>query len=160
MSWLDCHLWEFTANERKYSMLVPNDPDWNERFKNAGGTKLSALLTIGVREIGYVYDMGDNWQHRIIVEKLKPAEPGAVYPQFLGGERRCPPEDCGGHPVTTTSPTILPANKTSSAKPLDWYGALRIRYWSVVWRLCLLVTERMSHAWLSSVSTTLTIRLS
>ena len=73
MSWLDCHLWEFTANERKYSMLVPNDPDWNERFKNAGGTKLSALLTIGVREIGYVYDMGDNWQHRIIVEKLKPA---------------------------------------------------------------------------------------
>ena len=47
---------------------------------------------------GYVYDMGDNWQHWIIVEKLKPAEPGAVYPQFLGGERRCPPEDCGGHP--------------------------------------------------------------
>jgi hypothetical protein len=86
------------GNERKYSMLVPNDPDWNERFKNAGGTKLSALLTIGVREIGYVDDMGDNRQHRIIVEKLKPAEPGAVYPQFLGGERPCPPEDCGGHP--------------------------------------------------------------
>ena len=57
-------------------MLVPNEPDWNERFKNAGGTKLSALLTIGVREIGYVYDMGDNWQHRIIVEKLKPAHCG------------------------------------------------------------------------------------
>jgi len=81
-------------------MLVPNEPDWNERFKNAGGTKLSALLTIGVREIGYAYDMGDNWQHRIIVEKLKPAEPGAVYPQFLGGERRCPPKAA-----------------------LDWYGA-------------------------------------
>jgi hypothetical protein len=47
-----------------------------------------------VREIGYVYDMGDNWQHRIIVEKIKAAEPGALYPQFLGGERRCPPEDC------------------------------------------------------------------
>jgi hypothetical protein len=44
----------------------------------------------GVRQIGYVYDMGDNWQHRIIVEKLKAAEPGALYPQFLGGERRCP----------------------------------------------------------------------
>ena len=79
-------------------MLIPNDPDWNERIRNAATTKLSALLNGGVREIGYVYDMGDNWQHRIIVEKLKVAETGALYPQFLGGERRCPPEDCGGVP--------------------------------------------------------------
>jgi hypothetical protein len=34
--------------------------------------------------------MGDNWQHRIIVEKLKPVEPGAVYPQFLGGGEAMP----------------------------------------------------------------------
>ena len=50
MGWLDCHLWEFTANERKYSMLIPNDPDWNERINDAATTKLSALLTIGVRD--------------------------------------------------------------------------------------------------------------
>ncbi len=68
--------------------LVPNDADWNERIKDATKTNLFALLSIGVREIGYVYDMGDNWQHRIIVEKLKAAEPGAQYPQFLGGGRR------------------------------------------------------------------------
>ena len=98
MGWLDCHLWELAANGRRYSMLVPNDADWNERITNVAKTKLSALLASGVREIGYVYDMGDNWQHRIIVEKLKAAEPGALYPQFLGGERRCPPEDCGGIP--------------------------------------------------------------
>jgi hypothetical protein len=98
MGWLDYHMWEFAAGEEKYSMLIPNDRDWNERIKDAATTKLSALLTIGVREMGYVYDMGDNWQHRIIVEKLKAAEPGASYPQYLGGERRCPPEDCGGFP--------------------------------------------------------------
>ena len=28
---------------------------------------------------------GDNWEHRIIVEKLKAAEPGVHYPQFLDG---------------------------------------------------------------------------
>jgi hypothetical protein len=28
--------------------------------------------------------MGDNWQHRIIVEKVIPAEPGKPYPKFLG----------------------------------------------------------------------------
>jgi hypothetical protein len=42
--------------------------------------------------------MGDDWRHRIIVEKFMPAEPKTLYPQFLGGERRCPPEDCGGFP--------------------------------------------------------------
>jgi hypothetical protein len=31
MGWLDSHLWEFAANGRKYSMLVPNDTYWNER---------------------------------------------------------------------------------------------------------------------------------
>jgi hypothetical protein len=98
MGWLDYHLWEFTADGIKYGMLLADDPDWNERIEDAAKAKLSALLTTGVREISYVYDMGDNWQHRIIVEKLKTAEPDVLYPQFLGGERRCPPEDCGGFP--------------------------------------------------------------
>src|SRR5271168_2579271 len=55
MGWLDCHLWEFTANERKYGMLIPGDPDWNGRIKDAATTKLAALLATGIREIGYVY---------------------------------------------------------------------------------------------------------
>ncbi len=123
MSWLDCHLWEFTANELKYSMLVPNDVHWNERIKNVAGTKLSALLTIGIREIGYVYDMGDNWEHRIIVEKLKAAEPGALYPQFLGGERRCPPEDCGGIPGYYEFLDNIASKQNEKRKAaLDWYG--------------------------------------
>ena len=45
MGWLDYHLWEFAAGERRYGMLLPNDPDWNERIKDAARTKLSALLT-------------------------------------------------------------------------------------------------------------------
>ncbi|MGO8923921.1 MAG: IS1096 element passenger TnpR family protein, partial [Xanthobacteraceae bacterium] len=43
MGWLDYHLWEFEANEQKYGMLVPNDPDWNERLTNAAAVKLSSL---------------------------------------------------------------------------------------------------------------------
>jgi Plasmid pRiA4b ORF-3-like protein len=124
MGWLDRHLWVFTTNGRKYSILVPNDADWNERIKDAAKTKLSALLTIGVREIGYVYDMGDNWQHRIIVEKLKAAEPGALYPQFLGGERRCPPEDCGGIPGYYEFLNNIASKQSKKRKAaLDWHGA-------------------------------------
>ena len=123
MGWLDCHLWEFTANERKYGMLIPDDPDWNERIKNAARTKLSALLTTGIAEIGYVYDMGDNWQHRVIVEKLKAAEPGVLYPQFLGGERRCPPEDCGGFPgYYEFLSNIASKERRQRQAALNWYG--------------------------------------
>jgi hypothetical protein len=124
MGWHDCHLWGFTANGQKYSVLLPNDADWNRRIKNVAGTKLSALLTVGVREIGYVYDMGDSWEHRIIVEKLKAAEPGKLYPQFLGGERRCPPEDCGGIPgYYEFLKNITGKHKKQRNAALDWYGA-------------------------------------
>lgn len=104
-------------------MPLPNDPDWNERAKNAATTKLSALLTNGVREISYVYDMGDNWEHRIIFEKLKAAEPGVLYPQLLGGERRCPPEDCGGFPGYYEFLDDITSKQSKKRKAaLDWYG--------------------------------------
>jgi hypothetical protein len=123
MGWLDYHLWEFEANERKYGMLLPSDPEWNARIKNAAKTKLSALLAVGVREIEYVYDMGDNWQHRIVVEKLMVAEAGAQYPRFLGGERRCPPEDCGGFPGYYEFLGNLASKKSLECKAaLHWYG--------------------------------------
>ena len=121
--WLDYHLWEFGARERKYGMLIPNDPDWNQRINNAATTKLSAVLAAGAKEINYIYDMGDNWQHRIIVEKLKPADHGASYPQFLGGERRCPPEDCGGFPGYYEFLDNIASKQSKKRKvALDWYG--------------------------------------
>jgi len=123
IGWLDHHLWEFTANERRYGMFIPNDPDWNARVDNAAKIKLSALLSKGAKEIGYVYDMGDNWEHRIIVEKVKAAESGAHYPQFLGGERRCPPEDCGGLPGYYEFLKNIASKQSKKRKAaIDWYG--------------------------------------
>jgi hypothetical protein len=43
MGWRDCHLWEFEAKGRKYSLLIPDDPEWNERISDAGATNLSSL---------------------------------------------------------------------------------------------------------------------
>ena len=123
MGWLDYHLWEFTADGGKYGMLLPNDPDWNERIKDAAKTESSRLLAGGVKQIDYVYDMGDNWQHRIIVEELKTAEPGVLYPQFLGGERRCPPEDCGGFPGYYEFLDDIASKDTKRrGAALKWYG--------------------------------------
>lgn len=123
MGWLDCHLWSFEAYEQRFGMLLPNDPDWNQRIKDAAKAKLSVLLNSGLREMSYLYDMGDNWQHRIIVEKLKAAEPGVLYPQFLGGERRCPPEDCAGIPGYHEFLKNIGGTQGGKRKAaLDWYG--------------------------------------
>ena len=43
MGWLDCHSWEFEANGRKYSLLISNDPEWNERITNAATTNYPRL---------------------------------------------------------------------------------------------------------------------
>jgi Plasmid pRiA4b ORF-3-like protein len=123
MGWRDCHLWEFVTQGRKYGLRISNDPDWNQRISNAVTIKLSSLGTDGVKDMTYVYDMGDNWQHRIIVEKLTPAEPDTRYPQFLGGERRCPPEDCGGVPGYYGFLDNISSKQTKKRKAaLDWYG--------------------------------------
>jgi hypothetical protein len=92
MGWLDYHLWEFIVDDRKYGMPDPDRP----HIKNSAKTKLATILASGMTEFEYVYDSRDSWEHRIIIEQTANAETGARCPRFLGSERRCPPEDCGG----------------------------------------------------------------
>jgi hypothetical protein len=108
MGWLNSHLWEIEVNGLKYGPRVPDD---------------SSLLARGIAEFGYLYDMGDGWQHRVIIEKQKTCETGVRYPQFLGGERRCPPEDCGGIPgYYEFLKNIASKQKTKREDALRWYG--------------------------------------
>jgi pRiA4b ORF-3-like protein len=46
--------------------------------------------------VNYAYDFGDSWEHRILLKEITPQEQDARYPICVGGERACPPEDCGG----------------------------------------------------------------
>jgi Plasmid pRiA4b ORF-3-like protein len=95
VGWLDYHLWEFTADDKTYGVPDPEDADWGHKVYRATNATLARLIEGGVTAFDYTYDMGDNWEHRIIIERVEPAEPGKLYPDFLAGERRCPPEDCG-----------------------------------------------------------------
>jgi hypothetical protein len=119
VGWLDYHLWEFVIDELKYSIPDPDRP----HVKNDATTQLAAILASGITEFGYVYDFGDNWEHRIVVEEVRTAEAGAQYPGFLGGERRCPPEDCGGPPGHFDFIENIAHKQSKTAKEaLDWYG--------------------------------------
>jgi hypothetical protein len=119
MGWLDYHLWEFVIADRKYGVPDPDRP----HVRNGEKTQLATILASGMREIDYVYDFGDNWEHQIVVEELKPAETGEKYPRFLGGERRCPPEDCGGPPGYFDFIENIANKRSKRAKEaLEWYG--------------------------------------
>jgi hypothetical protein len=96
MGWQDYHLWLFEAGDRRYG--VP-DPEWpNRNLTTARNVKLDSLIDRGVRQLTYIYDMGDDWRHTVVVDAVRPAEPDTKYPRFVAGERRCPPEDVGGFP--------------------------------------------------------------
>ena len=79
-------------------MPDPEDASWGHKVYRASTTKLASLIEDGVTAFEYTYDMGDNWGHRVIVERVELGEPAKFYPDFRGGERRCPPEDCGSVP--------------------------------------------------------------
>ena len=97
MGWMDYHLWEFVIAAQRYGL--PMDEDWGTApRKVASRTRLRDVLSPGTTTINYTYDFGDNWEHRLIVSDVRPGDPGTAYPRFIGGERDCPPEDCGGLP--------------------------------------------------------------
>jgi len=124
MEWLDSHLYEFEFPEEK--LRITNDEEAYEEFKFYQGkykgkalTKrtdphgmIARILETAIRQpqtvkidrylekyktITYVYDFGDNWQHKVELEKvIDDYEFG--YPIILEGEGACPPEDVGGLP--------------------------------------------------------------
>jgi hypothetical protein len=93
MGWTDSHLHSFRIADREYS----NAEDLDELdMLDVKGRKLDALLGDTIREFGYLYDFGDSWEHRIMVESIAAARLDWPYPLCVAGERATPPEDVGG----------------------------------------------------------------
>jgi hypothetical protein len=96
MGWDDYHLHEFNVGHERYGAPSQWENDFGDEVANEGKVKLSQMAGQGIKKFTYVYDMGDNWEHVIQIEKVLSAEAGASYPRCTAGARACPPEDCGG----------------------------------------------------------------
>lgn len=98
MGWENVHLFEFHVDQRRIGLLLDDEPAWT----NDEGLEDSELVTIDEfhfqpgATFRYVYDFGDDWNHKITVSQLV-SEPTPT-PICLSGQRSCPPEDCGGAP--------------------------------------------------------------
>jgi hypothetical protein len=127
MGWLDYHLWEFEIDDTIYGVPDPDGFDWGREIRPASAAKLAKILNRGVDKFTYTYDMGDNWLHRIMVERIDQALPDRLYPEFLAGARRCPPEDCGGIPgyyafLAAVTASDKGGGRRKKKEALDWYG--------------------------------------
>lgn len=92
--WWNCHLHEFESHGTRYGSDGDGD-GWGDPPEDERRTRLRTIAEPGSSFL-YVYDFGDDWRHRIVVEKAFPAEAGPRYPACTGGRHACPPEDCGG----------------------------------------------------------------
>lgn len=94
MRWGDYHLYSFYVNKEEISLP---DPDFRNGLLNAKKIKLGEKLLLK-QKIGYMYDFGDGWEHKLTVEKILSDKDAVLIPLCLEGERACPPEDCGSYP--------------------------------------------------------------
>ncbi|MCL5985460.1 MAG: plasmid pRiA4b ORF-3 family protein [Actinobacteria bacterium] len=101
MGWTDTHLHEFEMLNPSIGLEmeigIPDDefeysidilPGWKQ--------KIADWFSMESRFADYRYDFGDDWRHRIELEKILPREKDRDYPICIKGKRACPPEDCGG----------------------------------------------------------------
>jgi len=93
MGWEDSHLHRFVIDYRRtgtkhgqVECQVLDDETVQLR---------NTVALLKSRFLYYEYDFGDNWVHELRVEKAVP-QTGAQLLCCKGGERCCPPEDCGG----------------------------------------------------------------
>jgi DNA invertase Pin-like site-specific DNA recombinase len=93
MGWTNSHLHGFSIEGVEYGQPVP---EFDLEIKNEQRVKLSKVVTGEKKKFLYTYDMGDSWEHEILVEKVLPHDLLVRYPVCLTGKRACPPEDCGG----------------------------------------------------------------
>jgi len=93
MGWTNSHLHDFSIRDQSYS-----DPGFElEDTLNEKQTTLTDLKLAVKEHFRFNYDMGDYWQHEVLIEKILEPDPEAsTYAVCITGKRACPPEDCGG----------------------------------------------------------------
>ena len=104
MGWQDCHLHEFRITHPRRGTAerlgIP-DPEFpDERPCTADWDVLLSEYfnwdtAPAAPSASYMYDLGDDWHHLVMLEQLVPRG-AARLPRCVDGARACPPEDCGG----------------------------------------------------------------
>lgn len=100
MGWLDYHFHTFLIAEKGRSkpieIGIPRDEMEEGGFLSGWEVPIREFFKIPGEGALYEYDFGDMWEHEVLLEGIFLREKKVRYPRCIGGERACPPEDCGG----------------------------------------------------------------
>jgi hypothetical protein len=99
--WTDSHLHRFASGPEMYSRdaeqyLCPFDVEEGEPGVPEGKVRLDEVLSKVGDRLYYAYDFGDDWEHVLKLEAVRPRGESAPLVTCIGGRRPGPPEDCGG----------------------------------------------------------------
>jgi len=97
--WQFSHLYEFRDDKGNCiahaEQVEPMEDD--KDVPSAGSVRLKPYFNQVGRRCLYIYDFGDDWQHRVeLVRQI--VSPERFVQRLTGGEGMFPPEDCGGMP--------------------------------------------------------------
>ncbi|MBN1311502.1 MAG: plasmid pRiA4b ORF-3 family protein [Anaerolineae bacterium] len=99
------------------------DELWDEGVLDESIVFLEDIVSREGARLVYEYDLGDRWEHEILVEKIFDPEPGVEYPVCIDGALSGPPEDCGGIPgYADLLEALKDSKREDHAEALDWVG--------------------------------------
>jgi hypothetical protein len=95
--WWDAHLHEFDIGGLRYGDPEVEDLGFEDdpRLFDEGEVRLRDFRSEPGLSFLYIYDLGDNWQHRVEIERLVPLTTAQRQATCLDGARARPPEDVG-----------------------------------------------------------------
>lgn len=106
--WENAHLFEFRTGRGSINDFLTGTPpvqpgeedDMPEWWRDPRQVNVGEILRAPKDKVSYVYDMGDHWEHQLVVEKAEPLAAGTPAPPVRcpDGRRAGPPEDIGGIP--------------------------------------------------------------
>ncbi len=98
MGWTDSHLHQFVVGNTYYGIPDPDMRGFGRDTLNEKRYTVAQLAPAVKSKFVYEYDFGDDWLHKVVLEKILPPDPEFQHPACLAGKNACPPEDCGGIP--------------------------------------------------------------
>ncbi len=96
MGWYDSHLHRFRtgSDHRSPYFITDFDLDEGEEGLLENDVRLDQILAANGDQLWYEYDLGDGWDHKLVVEEVLDSPPDTAH--CTAGRMACPPEDCGG----------------------------------------------------------------
>lgn len=129
MGWLDCHLHLFRVRNPDTGAIqqigIPDDDPFPDETPCLAGWEvpIADYFVEANDAAAYEYDFGDGWQHTVTLERVEKLRKGERSLACLGGERRCPPEDCGGvYGFMELLEVIADATHPEREAMLQWLG--------------------------------------